>query len=178
MTVDGKPACVYFISPVQNALVPADPDLGTVEVSVNHSTLASNNATATMQAVAPALFTLADGNAAALHANNTIVGPTTLYANDSTPASPGETIMLFGTGFGPGNTPIPNGEMITTPIPIAGVTAMVGGATATVAYQALVMAGVYQINVTIPASTPAGNAPVVLNIGGQATQSGVMINVN
>ncbi len=107
MTVDGKPACVYFISPVQNALVPADPDLGTVEVSVSHSTLASNNATATMQAVAPALFTLANGNAAALHANNTIVGPTTLYAKCSTPASPGETIMLFGTGFGPGNAELP-----------------------------------------------------------------------
>ena len=40
------------------------------------------------------------------------------------------------------------------------------------------MAGVYQINVTIPASTPAGNAPVVLNIGGQATQSGVVLDVN
>lgn len=179
VTVDGKPAYVYFISPGQiNALVPADPNLGTVNVVVTHATLPSNTAPATMQALTPAFFTLANGNAAALHANNTIVGPTSLYPNNSTPASPNETIMLFGTGFGPGNTAIPNGQTITTPIPITGVTAMVGNTPATVAYQGLVQAGVYQINITIPPGTPSGNATVVANIGGQSTQANVVINVN
>ncbi len=179
VTVDGKLAYVYYISPVQiNALVPADPALGTVQVATFNQTLASTSAPATMQTDAPAFFVLASGNAAAMHANHTIVGPTTLYPNNSTPAAPGETIELYATGFGPGSTPIPDGQIITTPIPITGVTVSIGGAPAQVTYQGLVGAGLYQINATVPASTPAGNATVTATIGNQTTQSGVIIAVN
>ncbi len=179
VTVDGKSAYVYYISPVQiNALVPADPSLGTIQVATTNQTLPSNSVPATMQAVAPAFFTLSGGNVAALHANNTVVGPTTLFANNSTPASPGETIQLYATGFGPGNTPIPNGQVITTPIPITGVTVTIGGAQATVTYSGLVQAGVYQINVTVPSTTPSGNAGISASIGGQTTQTGVILDVN
>jgi uncharacterized protein (TIGR03118 family) len=178
VTVDGKPAYVYYISPVQiNALVPADSALGTIQVSTANQTLGSASVPAAIEVTAPAFFTLANGNVAALHANNTVVGPTTLYPNNSTPAAPGETIELYATGFGPGTTTIPDGQVITTPIPITGVTVTIGGAPAQVTYQGLVQAGVYQINAVVPASTPTGNAGVTAAIGGQTTQSGVVLAV-
>jgi uncharacterized protein (TIGR03437 family) len=178
VTVDGKSAYVYFISPVQiNALMPADPNIGSIQVTVTNQTLTSPVVPVPLPSVAPGLFTLSGGNAAARHANSTIVGPTTLYPNNSTPAAPGETIELFGTGFGPATAPIPDGQVITTPIPITGVTVMIGGAPAQVTYSGLTMAGVYQINATVPATTPNGNATVTATIDNQTSQPGVVIAV-
>ncbi len=178
VTVDGKPAYISYISPTQvNALVAADFTLGPVQVSTINQTLASGSTSATMQAESPAFFISKSNYAAALHANNTVVGPTTLYPNNSTPAAPGETIMLFATGFGPGSTAIPDGQVIVTPIPITGVTVTIGNAPAVVTFQALTMPGVYQINVTIPASTPNGDAALAATIGGQTTQAGVLVSV-
>lgn len=180
VTVDGKPAYVSYISPVQiNALVPADFTLGPVQVSTVNQTLATASAaSATMQSTAPAFFISKSNYAAALHANNTIVGPATLYPNNSTPAAPGETIELYATGFGPGTTNLPVGQIITTPIPITGVTVSIGGNPATVTFSGLVGPGLYQINVTVPPSTPAGDASLTATVGGQMTQSGVLVNVN
>ncbi len=178
VTVDGKPAYISYISPTQvNALVAADFTLGPVQVSTVNQTLASGSTSATMQASSPAFFISKSNYAAALHANNTIVGPTTLFANNSTPAAPGETIMLFATGFGPGSTTIPDGQIITTPIPITGVTATIGGAPATVTYSGLVGAGLYQLNITVPTGATAGDNPIVATIGGQTTQTGVLVSV-
>lgn len=180
VTVDGKPAYVYYISPVQiNALMPADSTLGTVQVTVTNQTLGSNSAPGTMQDTAPAFFLLSGTNyVAALHANNTVVGPTTLYPNNSTPAAPTETIELFATGFGPGTTPIPDGQLITTPVLITGVTMTIGGINAPVSYQGMVEAGVYQFNVTVPGNAPNGDQPLVANIGSQSTQTGVLVSVH
>jgi uncharacterized protein (TIGR03118 family) len=178
VTVDGKPAYISYISPTQiNALVAADFTLGPVPIITTNQSLASPSVSATMQATAPAFFISKSNYAAALHTNNTIVGPTTLFANNSTPAAPGETIEIFATGFGPGSTPIPDGQTITTAIPITGVTVTVGGASASVTFAALVMPGLYQLNVTIPTSTPNGDAALSAAIGSQTTQSGVLVSV-
>ena len=178
VTVDGKSAYVYFISPVQiNALMPADPNTGSIKVTVTNQTLTSPVVPVPLPNVGPGLFTLSGGNAAALHANNTVVGPATLYPNNSTPAAPGETIELFGTGFGPGTTAIPDGQVIVTPVLITGVTVMIGGAPAQVTYSGLVEAGVYQINAIVPPATPSGNATVTATIDDQTSQPGVVIAV-
>jgi uncharacterized protein (TIGR03118 family) len=179
VTIDGKPAYISYISPTQiNALVAADFTLGPVPVIATNQTLSSASIPATMQTTSPAFFISASNYAAALHANNTIVGPTTLFANNSTPAAPGETIELFATGFGPGSTPIPDGQTITTAIPITGVTVTVGGAPAAVTFAGLVDPGVYQFNVTVPTSTPNGDAALSATIGSQTTQAGVLVSVH
>jgi uncharacterized protein (TIGR03118 family) len=178
VTVDGKPAYISYISPTQvNALVAADFTLGSVQVSTTNQTLASGSTSATLQSTSPAFFISKSNYAAALHANNTVVGPTTLFAN-ATPAAPGETIELYATGFGSGNTPFPDGQTITTAIPITGVTVSIGNAPAVVTFQGLVGPGLYQINVTIPAATPNGDAAVSATIGGQTTQAGVLVSVH
>jgi len=179
VTVDGKPAYISYISPTQvNALAAADFTLGPVQVSTINQSLASGSVSATMQTTSPAFFVLKSNYVAALHANSTIVGLTTLYPNNSTPAAPGETIELYATGFGPGTAPIPDGQTIMSPIPIAGVTATLGGAPAVVPFAALVGPGLYQINLTIPQATPNGDAALVATIGSQMTQAGVLVSVH
>src|SRR5262249_1826358 len=116
VTINGSPAFISYISPVQiNLVTPADlAPSGTVTVVVSNNSLTTATINVTPQILAPALFLI--GNyAAALHANNTVVGPTTLVANNSTPAAPGETIVLFGTGFGVTNPAVVSGAVVSTP---------------------------------------------------------------
>jgi uncharacterized protein (TIGR03437 family) len=131
-----------------------------------------------MQAVTPAFFISKSNYIAGFGPDNkTIIGPTTLFPNASAPVKPGDEISLFGTGFGPANTPIPNGLVLAGPIPITGVTVMIGGASAQVVAANLVGPGLYQLNVTVPLSTPNGDVPVVAMVGSGATQTGAMIAV-
>ncbi len=178
VTIDGKPAYISYISPTQiNALVAADLSLGTIAVVATNQGLSSAAVSATMQMTAPAFFITKSNYIAALHANDTVVGPANLYPN-STPAAPGEIIRLFGTGFGQTSTPIPDGQVITTAIPMSGVSVTVGGAPAQLNFQGLVMPGLYQFNVVIPLSTPNGDAEVVATVGGSVTPTGPLVSVH
>ncbi len=178
-TIDGKPAYLSYVSPTQiNALVAADQTLGPVSISTANQGLVSNTFTATMQATSPAFFISKNNYVAGFRSDNkTILGPTTLFANSSAPAQPGETIVLYANGFGSGNTPIPDGQVIATPIPITGVSVTIGSTQAQVVYSALVAPGLYQFNVIVPASVPDGDAQVVASIGGAITPTGPVIAV-
>ena len=63
-------------------------------------------------AYSPAFFLLDPaGHVAARHLDASLVGPTSLYPGSTTPAKVGETISIYGTGFGPPtNGPITNGS--------------------------------------------------------------------
>jgi uncharacterized protein (TIGR03118 family) len=177
-TVDGKAAYVYYISPTQIDLIaPADSTTGTVQVVVSNNGLASASTAATLAAYAPGFFITQNNYVAALHANGTIVGPATLYPNNSTPAKSGETISLYATGLGP-TTTNETGLVVASAVNTSTLpTVTVNGVQATVTVSALTFAGLYQINVTVPASTPNGDQPVVLTIGGASTQTGALINI-
>ena len=56
------------------------------------------------------------------------------------------------------------------------VTVTVGGAPAAVSYSGIVGAGLYQINVTVPSLT-AGTYPVIAQVAGVNTQTGVTLKV-
>jgi uncharacterized protein (TIGR03437 family) len=140
----------------------------------------SNSLTAQKQQFAPAFFWMAGGPyVAAQHANYTYVGKPGLFAGVTTlPARPGEVIILYGTGFGPTNPPLPSAQLVTTPAVLANsVQITIGGVPALpVAYAGLVEAGLYQFNVTVP-NVPNGDAVVVAQIGGVQTQTGVSITI-
>lgn len=180
VSVDGKAAYVYYISPKQiDVLVAADTTTGPVPVVVTDNGLVSNSMTATMAAVSPSFFLYKDNaSIAAEHANGSIVGATTLYTGLSTPAAPGETIALFGNGFG-ATTPAPtDGTVLTTALPCATTpVVMVGGVAAPVTYCALVGVGLYQVNVTIPSAAAAGNLPVTIAFGTVVSTAATTINV-
>jgi uncharacterized protein (TIGR03118 family) len=180
VTVDGKSAYVYYISPKQiDVLVAADTTTGPVQVVVTDNGLVSNSMSATMASTSPAFFLFKDNKSiAALHAGGGIVGATTLYTGLSTPANPGETIALFGNGFGATNPAPTDGTIISVYLPCATTpTVMVGGAAATVTYCALVGTGLYQVNVTIPSATAAGDAPVTITFGSVTSAATTTVNV-
>ena len=180
VTVDGKAAYVYYISPKQiDVLTAADTNTGTVQVVASSNGLVSNSMPATMATVSPAFFLFKDNaSIAALHDSGGIVGATTLYTGLSTPALPGETIAMFGNGFG-ATTPAPtDGTVISVYLPCATTpTVMVGGTSAAVTYCALVGSGLYQVNVTIPNTTAVGNAPVTITFGTITSAAVTTINV-
>ncbi len=184
VTIDGLPAYVEYISPTQiNVLAPDDAKVGPVQVQVTTAQQKSNSLTVQKQQFAPALFTIDGGlNVAASHATTyTLVGkPNLLPGVVTQPAAPGEIIQMYGTGFGPTNPALPTAQLITTPAVLAPgntVQITIGGVTASVEYAGLVEAGLYQFNVTVPASLPSGDALVVATIGGVQTQAGVSITV-
>ena len=183
VTINGKPAYVYFISPSQiNVLSPVDATQGAVQVQMSNNGLASGTASVTLQAVAPAFFLFSQGGnkyIAATHANNSLLGPTTLFANGAaTPAKPSETIVLYATGLGATTPAIPDGKLVTTALPLAALPQVtIGGAPATVSFGGLVAAGLYQINVVVPATAADGDLAVTMQVGSQSSQAGAFITV-
>ena len=180
VTINGQPAFITYISPVQiNLVTPADlPTTGNVTMVVSNNTLTSATLNVTPQLVAPALFLLSGGYVAALHLNNTVVGPTTLVPNNSTPAAPGETIVLFGTGFGETNPAAVSGGVVSAPAPLVLTPAILfDNVPARVAFAGLIATGVYQFNVVVPTGLPDGNVPVVASTGGYSSPPLVLTSV-
>jgi uncharacterized protein (TIGR03118 family) len=180
VTVDGKPAYVYYVSPKQiDVLTPVDANTGPVNVVVTSNGLVSATTTATMGPFSPAFFLLKDNKSiAAVHDGGSIVGATTLYPGASFPAHAGETITLFGTGFGPTNPAFTDGSIVAAPLTCTNTpTVTFGGTPAQVVYAGLVAAGVYQFNVTVPANQAPGDIPVTISMGSLTSASNTVITV-
>ena len=179
VTVNGKPAFVYYVSPTQvNILTPPDPMMGSVAVRVTVGGQAGAAASVTAQALSASFFIFGAGPyVAAEHANGNFLGPTTLYPGLTTPAKPGETIVLYANGFGPTNAAVVSGSISQggTLSPVPGVS--IGGVNATVAFAGLGAPGQFQFNVVVPPSLADGDQPVVATYNGSSTQAGAMIAV-
>jgi uncharacterized protein (TIGR03437 family) len=179
VTIDGKAAYVAYVSPLQlNVVAPNVTTVGPVFVTVKNNGLTSGSITVPMSAVHPGLF-LFKGNAiVAYHSDNVTPVGASGVVTGSTPAKPGETIVLWGTGLGPTNPPYPEGQILTTGYPCAGLpTATIGDTPATVTYAGLAIAGVYQVNVTVPPTAQDGDLPVVIQLQGASSQANAIITV-
>lgn len=173
VTVNGKAAYIQYISPTQiNAIAPADSALGQVEVKVTSNGVTSDAVTATMQSYAPAFFTFDGKYLAATHAASGLLGKTGLFASAptaTTPAQPGETIVLYATGLGATSPEVVTGTVTSTVANLANAASVtIGGVTANVAFAGLVppFARLYQLNVTVPDAVPDGDQQVVVTVGG------------
>jgi uncharacterized protein (TIGR03437 family) len=180
VTINGKPAYVEYISPTQiNALAPDDSAVGAVTVQVTTTAQSpSNSFTVQKQQFAPAWFTFANGKyLAALHTNYSYVGASGLIPGvATTPAQPGEVILLYGTGFGTTNPATPTDQLVTQATALANsVQITIGGIAASVQFAGLTESGLYQFNVVVP-NLPNGDAAVVAQIGG-VKSAGVAITV-
>jgi uncharacterized protein (TIGR03437 family) len=181
VSVNGAPAAIYYVSPSQiNFLIPANAALGAAQIQVNNNDQISAPSSVTLQTSAPSFFWLT-GNKYILstHANGSITGPSTLIAGVTTPVAPGETIALYANGFGATETVTPNGTAITAPLALAALpTITIGGVPATVTYGGLIAAGLYQINVTVPATLAAGDAAVIATtVDGLQSQAGAFLSI-
>jgi uncharacterized protein (TIGR03437 family) len=102
-----------------------------------------------------------------------------LYPGASTPAKPGETIVLYANGFGSTNVPVQSGSVsqsgTLSPLPVI----KIGGISATVQFAGLnVTPGEFQFNVIIPASLGNGDQTITATYGGVSTQSGALITIH
>jgi len=115
------------------------------------------------QFVAPGIFTLPDGSGAIQHASDYSL------VTASHPAVPGETIVVYATGLGPvgtsvaDGTPAPGPAAIQQPcspfsVAFGGTAGNFDGTSASILYAGLSpgFVGLYQVNVQVPPSTPAG----------------------
>jgi uncharacterized protein (TIGR03437 family) len=191
--VNGSAVPLSYISPTQvNFLLPSTLQSGTVQIQSANNGLNSAPVSATVSAAAPSFFTLgavdaATGNSyiAAEHASGAIAGPASLVSGlTTTPYNAGETMVLYGTGFGPTATVAPAGQLLTAALPLAALpTATVGGLPATVSYAGMVGPGLYQFNVLLPAGTAVGatgataEVPVVITAAGAQSQAKAVVAV-
>jgi uncharacterized protein (TIGR03437 family) len=185
VTVGGKLAYVYYVSPTQiNAIAP-DVGSGTMSVTVSNGSSTSPALSANSNPLNPAFFLWPNNQAVATHTDGTWAVKNGTFAGATTVAAkPGEYVVLWGTGFGP-TTPaaplgvqIPPGQIYSSSNQ---VTATVNGTPATVyansASLAPGFAGLYQLAVQIPANAPDGDLPVVATIAGAQSPTGVVIAV-
>ncbi len=188
VTIDNKAAAVYYISPTQlNVQAPTDAALGSVPVVVKNSS-GTVSGTTTLQTYAPAFFPLtAPGSvgppvyAAAVHVDGAIVVPAGFYGATviTRPATPGETIEIYGTGFGPTNPAVQAGQLVPGAAPLMDLTQLqvrIGGVVATVSWAGITFVGEYQLNVLIP-PLPNGDQSIVATIGGVTSQAGILIPI-
>jgi uncharacterized protein (TIGR03437 family) len=179
VTINGKSAYVYYISPAQlNVLTPPDAIPGSVPVVVTVNGTPSAAFNAQGQPLSPSLFVFNGGPyIAARHLDGSIVGPTNLYPGLSSPASPGETIALYGNGFGPTSAAVASGSITQSgtlsPLPVI----TIGGVDASVAFAGLVGPGEFQFNVVLPPSTPNGDQSISVSYNGFTTQPGTLVTV-
>lgn len=182
VTVGGKAAYVSYINPAQINIVAPAVTSGTVQVVVTNGQVSSAPFNATVQQDSPAFF-LWGQYAIATHLDYSYCGKPGLEPGATfTPAKPGEWIILWGNGFGPAGAPsgvlTPSGSQLYLTAP---VTVTVGGANASVYDGAAALApgwaGLYQVTVQIPSSTPNGDALVQATVGGAQSPSGVLLTV-
>ncbi|MBZ5583968.1 MAG: AMP-binding protein, partial [Acidobacteriia bacterium] len=173
------PARLLYVSPTQvNLQVPWElQGAATAQVKVivdeyyGPPSIYGNVYTVKLSDYAPAFFE-SNGIAAALDVNYSAITP----ANK---ASRGDVIQLFANGLGPVSNQPASGEPAsfstfsrTTAIPVV----TIGGQGAEVQFSGLApgFAGLYQVNVKVPAGISAGTQPISISIGGQNSKNSTL----
>jgi uncharacterized protein (TIGR03437 family) len=177
-TVNGKSAYVEYISPTQvNVLTPPDVIQGTVQVLMSTGGVNSAPFSVSAQPIAPAFFIFPGGPyVAAEHTNGSYLGSTNLFPG-ATPAKPGETVVLYGSGFGPTAPPVVSGSLVQMGLLPTPPVIIIGGTAASVTYAGLVVPGEFQFNVVVPLTAPDGDNTVTAVYSGLSTQSGLLLTV-
>ncbi len=189
VNVGGAPAYVQYVSPGQINIITPNIAASGSGMPLVVSVPGQQPVTAWLAVAnsAPAFFTWQTGTAetgkylVAQHADYKNVGKVGLFPGEAagftTPAKPGETIILYGTGLGQ-TTPAIAPGIITDklysiePLP----TATVNGVSAEVGFAGLIppLSQVYQVNLTIPDGAAPGDATIVVNVSGTNSASGLI----
>ena len=179
VTVNGSSAYVYYISPSQiNALTSPDPITGPVNVVVTNNGIPSAPFVAQAQALSPSFFVFDGTHVVATHLNGTDIGPTSLYPGLTTPAQPGETIVIYGNGFGPVSAPVISGAVSQSGTLSSTPVFTIGGIQANVRFAGLNgTPGEFQFNVDVPTNVADGDLPLTATYNGVTTQAGVVLTV-
>jgi len=178
---DGVAAPLVYVSAAQVTTVVPFSVAGksSTQVQVEYMGKSSNPVTLPVAAAAPGIFTVGStgkGQAAILH------WPDYKANSPANPAARGATVMVYATTGGLLRPPGEDGKIATQPQTLQlPVTATIGGVPATVTYAGTapgLVTGVLQANIVIPENAPGGDTvPIVLTVGGIASQPGVTLAV-
>jgi len=104
VTIGGKAAYVYFISPGQINVLAPDIPAGPVSVTVTTAGVTSATYTATAAQYGPAFFEWPNSQPVATRQDYSYAVKAGTFAGATTVAAkPGDVLILWGTGFGPTN---------------------------------------------------------------------------
>lgn len=180
--INGTAAPIYYVSPTQvSAIVPYGITSPVVQVQVVTDGNPSNTVTSFLNTTSAGVFSVPPGGlgyGAVLHQDGSLV-------TTANPAQIGETVSVYLTGLGavsPGIADGAAGPSGTLSQTVSTIMADISGTAATVTYSGLApqLAGLYQVNLTIPSGLTAGDndldiegpdsytSEVLISIGGSA----------
>jgi len=188
VTVNGKQAFVYYISPGQiNINTPEDTATGPVQIQVKTPLGLSNAVTVNRSRLSPTLQSvpqfLVGGKqyvVALIPDFKTFIGqPNLLQGVSFIPAKPGDTVSIYALGCGTTNPPTQAGIIAAQGSPLAlPYQLTIGGVPAPVTFAGMVggSIGLYQFNVVIPIVSP-GDQPIQLTVDGVSNAQNLVITV-
>jgi uncharacterized protein (TIGR03437 family) len=179
VTINGRPGYPSYVSPTQiNLEAPDDTATGPVQVVVTNS-YGSASSMVNLTAISPSLSVFNGGsyvagiiptpNGAGAYGGGTydLLGPVGAFSFPTRPVKPGETLVLYGTGFGPTNPPVFAGSNFSgAATALDAISISIGGLSAKVLFFGVVSPGVFQINLVVP-NAGSGNQPLFLATAGQ-----------
>jgi len=190
VTIHGRAAYLSFVSPGQiNVQAPNDTATGVVAVTVTTAG-GSSTATVTLAPFGPSFLLLdskhvagiiirSNGSGAYGGGTYDIIGPTgTSLGYPTVAAKPGDVVTLYGSGLGPTSPAAPAGQPFSGAAPTTNpVTLVIGTSSVLAEFAGLTGAGLYQINLTVPAGLGTGDVPLVAAVGGVETPPTVVISL-
>ena len=188
VTINGQPAFVEYVSPGQvDVQVPSNVANGIQLLTVSAGGLTSPSYQVVVNDVEPGFDAPASFNingtqyVVALFGDGvTYVLPTSAITGvASRPAKPGDTITLYGVGFGAVTPNTPAGQIAQGLTNLASdFSISIGGMPATVLYSGLApqYVGLYQFDVVVP-QVPAGNVPLTFTLGGNSGTQTLYLSV-
>jgi uncharacterized protein (TIGR03437 family) len=173
VTFNGVAAPLFSVSASQiYAQAPFNLPAGVASIQVSQGSVLSAAQTVNVAAASPGIFIVdrAISAAAVLHAADYSL------VTSSSPARPGEYLLIYCTGLGAVGTSVASGAMAPSVPPDSTVqppTVSIANLSANVTFAGLApgFVGLYQINVQAPAGLPTGNQPV------QTVTFGVVSNI-
>ncbi|HEX3878184.1 MAG TPA: IPT/TIG domain-containing protein [Bryobacteraceae bacterium] len=177
VSIGGAPAYIDYVSPGQvNALVPSNAQTGAVQITITNGNGVSDGYGIYVNPMEPGL--LAPGNfvvggkqyVAALLSDGTFALPVNAITGvPSRPAKPGETVTIYGVGFGPVSGGFTAGTIVTDQnVLMTSLQMQFGSANAVLSYQGLApsFTGLYQFNVTAPSGATNAATALSYTLGG------------
>jgi uncharacterized protein (TIGR03437 family) len=187
VTINNKPAYLWLVNPGQiNLQAPDDTATGTVPVVVTNAA-GSVTSTVILGPYSPSFSLFNSKYAAALVATPgapgnsgsgyDLIGPAGALTFPTRPVKAGETLVLYGVGFGPTNPAVPAGKVFSGAAPLISLPkVMIGNVPAMVSFGGIVEAGLFQLNVVVP-NAGSGDQILQASVGGLLSAPGVYITL-
>jgi uncharacterized protein (TIGR03437 family) len=191
VTIAGKPAYVDYVSPGQvNVQVPSGIPTGAQPLVVTTAGGSSLPYTILVNIVEPgvlaptAFFINGNQNVVALLSNTlTYILPVSVAGAATTRAKPGQTLNMYGIGFGT-VTPSLSAGQITPQSPLSalstGLQVTFAGVPATVTFAGLTPGnvGLYQFNVVVPNVPASDTTPIAFSLNGTPVPQTLVIAIS